>query len=195
MNKLSCIRTAALTIGIVLSDDVANELLSIYGKGYVDEIKFKDEMIELKLVYFSGKYIISDIGDSIIENAATLFSDSLPKKERANRKRPISTEMYEISNLCEKLFKDKVVLKPVIENRSNIELLFKKRALGLSGLIIMNAGYIRLVVYKPENEIISKFENIGMVTKHGKSQSYLDIATSHDSLVLVVNTILTHLGI
>lgn len=186
-----------------LSDQALNCLLKLYGTQYhtKDEIgEHLDDLVKCNLVDNStDMYIISVLGDELVESAMNLFvaaerPDLLVKRTGSN-KRVITEDMESYRDHAIEYIKDKIEIKDVLVSRSNIFLVFEKRCKGIGSIEIKNKPEIRVCIRKPSQDTIDLFAGIGMTYRSTPAQTYFDMPRTTENIEILIDTIVKFFNI
>lgn len=154
-------------------------------------------LIKKGLVEKSGDGLVAT-GEAmdIIQKAADLFAQEnapeLLQKRNTRKARGVTPEMHELANFVFENIKDKVEVKEIGENRSNLEVRFAKRVLGIRQIEIRRDGALRIFAYnmsETESKLFTSLEN-DVKIKIGGKYTYIDFPNVSKEIITLVTNVL-----
>lgn len=203
MNKLSYIKSAVESVSDIkgLTDDMLLVLPKLFEKQFfeINEIDYSKQLLEVGLLDISSTMVTrSLLTDEIMELAALKYVEAerptLLLKGSGSVKRAISDDMHAVVELALKHIDDRIEIKSVSEDRSNLFINFAKRMKGLGSIEIKNKPELRIAIRKPSQETVEMFSAIGMTHRAGPSQTYFDMPRTDENVKLLIDTIVLFLN-
>ncbi|CAL1778029.1 MotA-like activator of middle period transcription [Acinetobacter phage vB_AbaM_Konradin-v2] len=205
MDKLFYLDQASKQLNLcnVPSDQGLKLLLKLYGTQYHTKDELGDhleELLQCGLIEESNDmYIISVLGDELVETAMNLFvaaeRPDLLVKRNGSTKREITKDMESCRDHAVEYLKGKIAIKEVTTSRSNIFIIFEKRCKGIGSIEIKNKPEIRVCIRKPSQETIDLFASIGMSYRSAPAQTYFDMPRSLENIEILIDTIIKFFNI
>ena len=188
MTKLDYIKQVAEINSVTITDNEAMMLLKSYNTTYHSSEFFGEclnSMVKSGIVYKSENlYIISDLGDKIVEDAALLWNSNGGDKETKDKS--------DFKDKALELFENKVEIKGVIFKSDSFWIEFMPNKNGIKLLEIKKSEF-KLTVIKRKCEILKEFENIGMKPKDTThTLMYFYLPRSYENLNKLVDVIVKY---
>ncbi|QEA10753.1 MotA-like activator of middle period transcription [Enterobacter phage vB_EhoM-IME523] len=207
-----------VTYIIKASNDVLNEktaaiLVQVVKKNYITSAEVREALVETmnassvnsNIGVLIKKGLIEKSGDGliatgeamdIVQAAADLFaSENAPEmltKRKTRSARGVTDTMKELADLVVAGLDGRIDLKEIRENRSNLEIQFVKRTLGIRQIEIRRDGSLRIFGYNMSDKDAKIFTSLGYDVKFkvGGKNTYIDFpAVTADIISVIVNAI------
>lgn len=207
-----------VTYIIKASNDTLNEktaaiLVAIVKKNFITSAEVREALAETlnassvnsNIGVLIKKGLIEKSGDGlvatgeamdIIQAAADLFAaENAPEmltKRKTRSARGVTSEMTELAELVKSSLEDKIDIKEIAENRSNLEVRLAKRVMGIRQIEIRRDGTMRIFGYNMKDADIKVFTDIGydVKSKVGGKNTYIDFPNVTADIISIVMNVL-----
>lgn len=140
--------------------------------------------------------IASSEGMNIIMAAADLYAaevkPELTKARKTRSARGVTDTMTEMAELVKTSLENKVDIKEIAENRSNLEVRLVKRTMGIRQFEIRRDGSMRIFGYNMTADDTKQFENLGYTVnvKVGGKNTYIDFPNVTKDIIEIVTNVM-----
>lgn len=132
----------------------------------------------------------------IVQAAAVLHAEEnkpeLLTKRKTRSARGVTSEMTEMAELVKSLIEDRIEVKEIAENRSNLEVRLAKRTLGIRQFEVRRDGTLRIFGYNMKDADAKVFTSLGYETKFkvGGKNTYIDFPNvTKDMIAIITNAL------
>lgn len=207
-----------VTYIIKASNDVLNEktaeiLVHVIKNNFVTsaqvrealEDQFNASVVNSNIGVLLKKGLIEKSGDGlmatgeamdIVQAAAVLHAEEnkpeLLTKRKTRSARGVTSEMTEMAELVKSLIEDRIDVKEIAENRSNLEVRLAKRTLGIRQFEVRRDGTLRIFGYNMKDSDAKVFTSLGYETKFkvGGKNTYIDFPNvTKDMIAIIANAL------
>lgn len=132
----------------------------------------------------------------IVQAAAVLHAEEnkpeMLEKRKTRSARGVTDTMKELAELVKDSLADKIDIKEIAENRSNLEVRLAKRTLGIRQFEIRRDGTMRIFGYNMKADDIKLFTSLGydVKTKIGGKNTYIDFPNVTAEIISIVTNVL-----
>lgn len=152
-------------------------------------------LIKKGMIEKSGEGLIAT-GEAmdIVQAAAVLHAEEnapeMLTKRKTRSARGVTSEMSEMAELVKSLIEDRIDVKEIAENRSNLEVRLTKRTNGVRQFEIRRDGTMRIFGYNMKDNEVKLFTSLGyeVNTKVGGKNTYIDFPNiTKDMIAIIAN--------
>jgi hypothetical protein len=154
-------------------------------------------LIKKNLIEKSGDGLVAT-GEAmdLVQKAADLFaSENAPEmleKRKTRSARGVTPEMVELAELTKTSLEERIEIKEIAENRSNLEVRLVKRTMGVRQFEIRRDGSMRIFGYNMTEKEIKVFTSIGfdVKVKTGGKNTYIDFPNVTNVIISSVTNVM-----
>lgn len=207
-----------VTYIIKASNDVLNEktaaiLVYVIKNNFVTsaqvrealEDQFNSSVVNSNIGVLIKKGLIEKSGDGlvatgeamdIVQAAAVLHAEEnapeMLTKRKTRSARGVTSEMTEMAELIKSLIEDRIEVKEIAENRSNLEVRLAKRTLGIRQFEVRRDGTLRIFGYNMKDVDSKVFIDLGYETKFkvGGKNTYIDFPNVTSEMIAIIANVL-----